>query len=239
MPVLISIHVKSSLHTARLIILCVLLTLGLSAFADQHRPTFPVQLSNAEIEIHHYPADGEMLALWIASGSGLQPRHAALAAQLSHYEVESWQVDLIESLFLPRGTNSIRNLNPALLVELIEQAHAQTGKTIVLIGNSYAAIPVLRSMRQWQTRHQGDYLKGAILFSPNAYASIPALGMEPDYIPETGATNLPVMIFQSARHGNRWQLDRLVVLRGRQRRSDTATPANNPATPVTDYPFIT
>ncbi len=163
------------------------------------------------MQIRHYPADGHYLALWIASGNGFGERHHRVAADLQQRSIESWQVDLLENLFMPRGSGSIRKLDPGLVAELIRQAHRLTSKKIVLISNSYGAIPVLRGMRQWQLDDdRKDYLIGGILFSPNTYQGIPSLGLTPEYIPEVHATNMPLMILQSARNGNRWQLPQLI-----------------------------
>jgi len=79
---------------------------------------------------------------------------------------------------------------------------------------SYAAIPVLRGARLWQMQatkadnDQYDYLTGAILFSPELYSEIPPLGLDPVYDPIASATNIPIMLYQSGRRGNRWQLDK-------------------------------
>ncbi len=170
-----------------------------------------VSLRQHDMQIRRYPADGRYLALWIASGNGFGERHHRVASELQQRGIESWQVDLLENLFMPRGSGSIRKLDPELVSELIRQTHRQTSKKIVLISNSYGAIPVLRGMRQWQLDDsQNDYFIGGILFSPNTYQGIPSLGLTPEYIPEVHTTNMPLMILQSARNGNRWQLPQLI-----------------------------
>lgn len=170
-----------------------------------------ITVDNQELELRHYPAEGDTLALWFPPGYGFVERHEQVARALQQHGIESWQVALLESLFLPRGSASIRQIDPALIARLIEQAQQQTGKPVVLISNSYGAITTLRGMRAWQQNHPGDNnLIGAFMFSPNAYQGIPSLGLPPQYIPETYASNMPLMILQSARNGNRGQLDDLL-----------------------------
>ncbi|MFO8025434.1 redoxin domain-containing protein [Thiohalophilus sp.] len=199
----VSLHVK----------LFVLLLLSIPGYplADEP-PRMTINVENQELELNHYPAEGSALALWFPPGYGFVKRHHQVARTLQQHGVESWQVDLLESLFLPRGSASIRQVDPELVARVIEQAQQQTGKPVVLITNSYGAIFSLRGMRAWQQNHPGDNnLLGAIMFSPNAYQGIPSLGLPPRYIPETYASNMPLMILQSARNGNRGQLDDLLA----------------------------
>jgi len=164
-----------------------------------------------EIQLQRYPAEGRYAVLWLAPGSGFGPRHHQVASALQQQGIESWQVDLLENLFLPRGSASIRKVDAGLVAALVQRVRQQTNKKLVLVSNSYGAIPLLRGMRQWQLdQPHDDYLIGAILFSPNTYQGIPSLGLPPEYIPTVFATNMPLMIIQSAANGNRWQLPQLI-----------------------------
>ncbi|TDY00495.1 TlpA disulfide reductase family protein [Thiohalophilus thiocyanatoxydans] len=197
-----------SLHV-KLIALLLLATASPLA-ADPATLTLDVQ--DEEFELRHYPAEGEVLALWLAPDNGFGERHDQVARALQQQGIESWQVDLLENLFLPRGSASIREIDPALVGSLIERAQRRSGKPVVLLSNSYGAIPALRGMRAWQQDHPGDpALIGAILFSPDTHQGIPSLGLPPQYVPETYASNMPLMILQSARNGNRGQLDDLIA----------------------------
>jgi thiol-disulfide isomerase/thioredoxin len=151
------------------------------------------------------------LILWLAPEYGLRPSHRALARQLAKQNIEVWQVDISESLFMPQGLQSLKKLDGTLTAELIESAHKSTGKQIILVGDSYAAINVLRGANQWQQRQQDTaYLIAAILFSPNTYAYIPALGLAPEYMPVVSATNIPIMIYQATKNGNIGQFTKLL-----------------------------
>ncbi|MDZ7805218.1 TlpA disulfide reductase family protein [Thiohalophilus sp.] len=193
----------------KLFVLLLLLTPGYP-LADEP-PRMTISVKNQELELRHYPAEGETLALWFPPGYGFVERHDQVIRGLQQHGIESWQVDLLENLFLPRGSDSIRQIDPELVAGVIEEAQQQTGKPVVLITNSYGAILALRGMRAWQQKHPGDNsLIGAVMFSPNAYQGIPSLGLPPQYIPQTYASNMPLMILQSARNGNRSQLEDLL-----------------------------
>jgi len=182
-----------------------------TAHTDNDGELLTINVNQQDIQLQHYPAEGRYVTLWLAPGSGFGPRHHQVASALQQQGIESWQVDLLENLFLPRGSASIRKVDAELIAALVQRVRQQTNKKLVLVSNSYGAIPLLRGMRQWQLdQQQDDYLIGAVLFSPNAYQGIPSLGLPPEYIPSVFATNMPLMIIQSAANGNRWQLPQLI-----------------------------
>jgi thiol-disulfide isomerase/thioredoxin len=136
-----------------------------------------------------------------------------MAQAISKTGIEVWHIDIAESLFLTKSTNTLRSLDGRYVAGLIAAAHRETGKQITLMSRSYASLPVLRGARLWQIRMADDdtqatYLTGAILFSPELYSEIPPLGEPPVYDPIATSTNIPIMLYQSGRRGNRWQLDK-------------------------------
>jgi len=143
------------------------------------------------------------LMLWLAPEYGFRPGHRNMAELLTGQNIEVWQADIVESLFMPRGSGSIRKLNGKYTADLIEYAHRTTGKKIIVTGDSYAAINALIGAHQWQNRkHASAYLIGALLFTPASYASIPPLGLDPEYMPIMDATNIPLMIYQTSNSRN-------------------------------------
>ncbi len=167
--------------------------------------------SGDEITVEKFPASGKYLILWLAPEYGLRGAHRALARMLSKQDIEVWQTDIVQSLFLPQGSTSIKNLSGKHVADLIEYAHKKTGKKIIVAGDSYASVSILLGAHQWQKQKQPrPYLIGAILFSPYAYATIPPLGQLPKYMPIISATNIPIMIYQAKNHGNIGQFDSLV-----------------------------
>lgn len=151
-----------------------------------------------EIIVDRYPAEGDYLLLWFAPEYGFRQAHRSMAQRLPGQGIEVWQADVVESLFLPQGSTSLKQLEGGYVADLIEYAHATSGKKIAVAGDSYAAMTALLGARSWQQREQGaPYLVGAVLFTPYSYAYIPPLGLAPEYLPIVESTNIPLMIYQS------------------------------------------
>ena len=154
------------------------------------------------------------LIIWVAPGYGINKRAIDMSIRLSKQGIEIWHVDLAESLFLPKSTSTMRKLDGKYLAGLIEYAYKKTDKKITLLTRSYGAIPVLRAARQWQLKYLANknfYLNGAILYSPELYSKVPSLGLEPEFVNIAEATNIPLMIFQGGKRGNRWQIKKLLA----------------------------
>lgn len=185
-----------------------------TALATANFEELSVAVDDDEISIRRYHAEGDHLIIWISPGFGNLERAYDVAFEISKRGIEVWYTDLAESLFLPQSTNTLRALDGRYVAALIEQAHQQTEKDITLMARSYAALPVLRGARHWQQQianaehNVANYLTGAILFSPELYSEIPPLGLEPVFDPIASASNIPIMLYQAGRHGNRWQLDK-------------------------------
>lgn len=175
-----------------------------------------VEVADSELSLLRFNAEGEHLVIWVSPGFGDHQRSYAVAEAISQKGIEVWHIDLAESLFLPKSTNTLRALDGRYVAGLISAAHEMTGKQITLMTRSYASLPVLRGARLWQLQAaemndmQPAYLTGAILFSPELYSEIPPLGQAPIYDPIATSTNIPIMLYQSGRRGNRWQLDKTV-----------------------------
>ncbi|WP_455207508.1 TlpA disulfide reductase family protein [Kaarinaea lacus] len=170
-----------------------------------------VASDGTELSFARYPAQGDYLIIWIAPGYGIQQRSLQVAEQLAGEGIEIWQIDLAEALFLPHSTEQMRAFTGQYVADLIQAAHEETGKKILLSARSYGAIPLLRGVRTWQTRKPDTpYVIGAILFSPDLYTTMPSLGLEPEYLPIASATNIPIMIFQDGIRGNRWYVHKLI-----------------------------
>lgn len=172
-----------------------------------------LEILDEEINVQHYPAIGDQLIIYIAPSYGFNERWKDTAKTLSDGGIEIWMVDLIDSLFKTHSVDSIREFEGKYIANLIEKAYEKTGKHITLLSSSYGAIPLLRGARQWQLNNpqlEKTYLNGAIMFSPELFSGVPALGEDPEFEPITSATNIPLMIYQSELRNNRWQLDRLI-----------------------------
>ena len=199
-------------------ILLSLLTLWLLLFAGTSLGAVPadeitVEVEDSELSLLRFNAEGDDLIVWVSPGFGDLQRAHDVSYEISKRGIEVWHIDLAESLFMPQSTQTLRALDGRYVAGLIEQAHRRTGKDVTLMTRSYAALPVLRGARLWQIQHdnnisgQAGYLTGAILFSPELYSEIPPLGMEPVFDPVASSSNIPIMLYQAGKRGNRWQLD--------------------------------
>jgi thiol-disulfide isomerase/thioredoxin len=183
--------------------------------ADPPAGALEVAVLDEELSISQYRADGNALILWVASGYGANDRIWTVIRELAEAGLEVWHVDLADSLFLDKNNTTMRELDGRYVAALISEAHARTGKTVTLVSEAYGALPVLRGARLWQLGHkesggEDPYLTGAILFSPELYSEIPALGLPAVYDPIADATSIPLMLYQAGSRNNRWQLAELL-----------------------------
>jgi thiol-disulfide isomerase/thioredoxin len=209
------LHLPGHFIQAHLIALCLLLFASAGWAADSAEE-ITVEVKDTELSLLRFNAEGNHLIIWVSPGFGHHQRAYDVSQAISERGIEVWHIDLAESLFLPQSTNTLRALDGSYVAALISKAHQQTGKFITLMTRSYAALPVLRGARIWQIQDsktdndQFNYLTGAILFSPELYSEIPPLGLDPIYDPIASSTNIPIMLYQSGRRGNRWQLDKIL-----------------------------
>ena len=212
-PVFLRLQVTRHYIQTSLATLCLLLFSG-TAWSANSAEEITVEIKDTELSLLRFNAEGKHLIIWISPGFGNHQRSYDVAETISRSGIEVWHIDLAESLFLTQSVNTLRALDGSYVAGLISEAHESTGKSVTLMTRSYAAIPVLRGARLWQMQatkadnDQYNYLTGAILFSPELYSEIPPLGLDPVYDPIASATNIPIMLYQSGRRGNRWQLNK-------------------------------
>ncbi len=189
----------------------ILFWLVATAVAASSKPvkeqTIPLASSGEEISVEVYGNSKQLRILWISSTPGIKPRQRQVARSLAQNNMQVWLVDLAESLFLPHTTQTLRGISPAIVADLINSLSQDNPEQIIIISNSYGAIPALRGIHAWQSQPiRETNLLGAVLFSPNFFTHIPTLGSDPGLIPELAVTNVPVYIYQAAKNGNRWHL---------------------------------
>lgn len=205
-------------HIWSLFLFAALLTSSFISQATSAPQNISAEIADQEMQVQRFVGDTQntspYLIIWITPGFGELEREYQLANALAARGVEIWHVDLAESLFLPRGTSTMRALDGKYVAGLIKAAHEQTGKTIFLLSRSYGSLPVLRGARLWQqdfykkiSTKKPPYFAGAILFSPELYSHVGELGAEPVYDPIASASNIPIMLYQAGKRGNRWQLE--------------------------------
>lgn len=161
-----------------------------------------------ELSLYQYPAPGKTLIIWI-SGHSWDSREIQTAQDFAKQGIEVWQIDFAEALMQTSGSSLLRNLDAEYVADIIDAAHKQTGKKVMLMAQSFSAIPALSGATLWQQRkvHHGK-LSGALLFSPDLSTALPSLGRDPEYLPIARATNIPIMIYQGSLHGPVHQFNR-------------------------------
>jgi thiol-disulfide isomerase/thioredoxin len=163
--------------------------------------------SGEEVSAEVFGKTKQLRILWIASTPGIKPRQRQVARSLAQNNMEVWLVDLAESLFLPHSTQALRSIPAAVVADLIGSLSQDSPNRVLIISNSYGAIPALRGIHAWQSQQpKQTSLVGAVFFSPNFFTHVPTLGSNPSFIPELEVTNVPVYIYQAAKNGNRWHL---------------------------------
>jgi thiol-disulfide isomerase/thioredoxin len=164
-----------------------------------------------DLTLYQYPASGGDLVLWIG-GNGWHDRTTQLAMDFAEKGIEVWQIDFAEALMQTSSRSFLRNLDARYVADIIDAAHQRTGKRVVLLAQAFGAIPLLQGATLWQQRknHRG-LLLGAILFSPDLATGLPPLGKDPEYLPITRATNIPMMIYQGSLHSSPRQFSQLLA----------------------------
>ena len=202
------------INVVKLIFIVVLLTSFIST-ANAQDKSIPQSLTTSSgdeitFELFKSPNKNiDLRILWVAPSFGVDPRHRQTAEALAKQGAEVWLVDLADALFLTKGATSMREIPGQLIADLINALtnYNDDPAEVLVISNTYGAIPTLRGIHTWQTQEskQAGFI-GTILFSPSFFSHVPELGVEPDFIPELAATNVPIYIFQAANNGNRWHL---------------------------------
>ncbi len=194
-------------HVLGVLGLFFLLTCQLSAAMDNGRFKTVTLSSGEEITLEGYGNSSPLQILWIASTPGIKPRLRHVARDLAQHNMQVWLVDLAESLFLPHSTQALRTIPAAVVAELIDTLPENAQSSLLVVSNSYGAIPALRGIHAWQSQPaRSARLIGVVLFSPNFFTHVPTLGSRPSFIPELAATNVPIYLYQEAKNGNRWHL---------------------------------
>jgi peroxiredoxin len=151
----------------------------------------------------------QLRILWIAPSFGDNTRHQQIAEALAKLSAEVWLIDLADALFLTRNATTLREIPADTVANIINALALQkpVNTELLVISNSYGAIPALRGIHAWQAQpNKQGRLIGAVLFSPSFFSQVPELGTAPTFIDELAATNIPIYIFQAAHNGNRWHL---------------------------------
>lgn len=211
MQLIVSLHnhigLWSRLRFSAILILFLLIIFQVEASSTSVKEQTISLASGEEVSVEIYGDSKQLRILWIASTPGIKPRQRQVARSLAQNNMQVWLIDLAESLFLPHSTQTLRRVSPSVVADLINNLSQDNPERVLVVSNSYGAIPALRGIHAWQFQKQKTTnLIGAVLFSPNFFTHVPSLGSNPSFIEELAVTNVPIYIYQAEKNGNRWHL---------------------------------
>ncbi|WP_018877177.1 MULTISPECIES: peroxiredoxin [unclassified Thioalkalivibrio] len=167
-----------------------------------------IEAGGAEVPVERYRADGDAVLLWFPSEHGLRDGHRTQALALQAIGIEVWLVDPFSGHFLPEAASSFDDMPTTTVADLIESAHADTGRAVFAFGHDRALPWLLTGLYQWQLAHpDADHMAGLLMASPYLHTGVDTEGAELQAI--VGLTNLPVYILQPAQSPQRQQLGRI------------------------------
>jgi thiol-disulfide isomerase/thioredoxin len=164
-----------------------------------------------DISIEIEQATGDTVMIWLVDHDEPRPLFDSLLQQLTDSGIEVWRVDLLQSYFLPRSSENVRTLDGEGVTTVIQAAHRESEKKLLLASYDRMPLPLLRGVNRWQAGAESSRLLGAILFYPNLFGAAPQAGETPQIDPILSATNLPLVIVQPALGSQRWRLRQIVT----------------------------
>jgi len=181
----------------------------LLAFVTVRAETLLELPDGTEIGIETVAADGDRLLLWLPSEFGISPRQGPTAQALAQRGIEVWMPDLHSAWFIPPGRYSLNDIDPQVLVRLIEKALA-SGKDVYLLSAGRLAALSLQAIRRYQASEAPtERLRGLISFGPRLYLRTPQGGEAAEFLPIAGASNIPIYLLQPRASGGFWRVGRI------------------------------
>ncbi|MCP4285016.1 MAG: TlpA family protein disulfide reductase [Gammaproteobacteria bacterium] len=176
-------------------------------YASARNFQIPLQ-DETEINVEVADASGSLLVVWFIDHDEERPQFEEMLKTINGNGIEVWRVDLLADYFLPRTNENVRTLTGKGVAAVIDAAHEQTDRTIVLAAYDRMPLPLLRGVRDWSGEFQGESrLAGSILYYPNLFGPPPPAGEAPLLDPVVAASNYPVVIVQPANGSQRWRLN--------------------------------
>ena len=173
-----------------------------------------LEFAGDEIGIETHPAQGERLLLWLPSEFGLSPRQRPTAEGLAKLGIEVWMPDLHAAFFIAPGRYSLNEIDPQLLVALIEDALG-SGKQVFILSQGRVSALALQAVRRYQQSGKPTArLRGLLAFSPRLYLRTPQGGEAAQFLPIASASNLPLYLLQPQAAGTFWRIGRIAEVLG-------------------------
>ncbi len=167
-----------------------------------------IAAGGTDVPVERYRTAGDAVLLWFPSEHGVRSGHREQALALQASGVEVWLADPFTGHFLPETPSSFDKMPTTTVADLIEAAHADTGRPVFAFGHDRALPWLLTGLYQWQQAHPGaDHLGGLLMASPFLHTGADTEATELQ--PIVRLTNLPVYILQPEQSPQRQQLRRV------------------------------
>ncbi|MBD3610296.1 MAG: TlpA family protein disulfide reductase [Gammaproteobacteria bacterium] len=151
-------------------------------------------------------AESKQIYLWLPVEFGSHAANEKVGRQFQQAGMHSWVLDLLAPYFLSITTSSLDKVPGVGVAALIEHAHKQTGKDVILVAAGRAALTAMRGARSWLEQHQDkEYFKGVVMLHPKLFIETPEAGVQPRYMPEIEANQLPVFMLIPTQSPGRWR----------------------------------
>lgn len=186
------------------LLLC--LSLSYSYAADEVRTISTAD--DTEIDVRLFKSEGNQLLIGFACDQGSSVAEEKTARVLAKDGVEVWMPDMLTAYMLPKVRSSLSEIPTDGLIKIIEDAK-KTGKKVYLVASGPDTELILRVAVEWEKKHKGDTLAGALLMFPRLNKQEPEPGKPPEYQDAVGKTQLPIMVLEGERTPNRWGVGHL------------------------------
>ncbi|QEP44596.1 TlpA family protein disulfide reductase [Ectothiorhodospiraceae bacterium BW-2] len=171
-----------------------------------------------QISVERMATEGELLVIWLDDHQERREGLDRVVQQLHRAGIELWRIDLLSDYFLARSAENEVNLSGEGVRAVIEQAHRQSEKRILLVGYDRMPLALLRGAYLWQQQQGRGRLAGAVLLYPNLYRLAEQAGELPQIAPIVERTTLPLVVLQPEAGTHRWLIEPVMAQLWQQRR---------------------
>ncbi len=156
--------------------------------------------------------DQKLTVIWLEELDHPRVAFEELMTDLQTAGITVWRISLLDSYFLERSANNVRNLSGKGVLALLNAASTHNNHKYMVVAADRMSVPALRGVRLWQAQGKPDpQFSGVTLIYPNLYKAAPAAGTPPQLLPIVTAVNFPLFVFQPERGVLRVRLKELIT----------------------------
>ena len=176
----------------KILSLLFLLISGVSFASD----VIELEVSSGEtISIKNYPAESDVLYIYLPSERGFSAGQIPTIQQLAFEGFNVWALDLHESYMVPKFRGSIDRFSVDDVLDVLALAQKKGFKKLFFVTSGRGAKLALNVAYQWQSKYpKSKLLQGQIFHSPHLIDGRPELGNQAKYIDIAHTSNLPTYV---------------------------------------------